>query len=288
MRETFPIDLDTAFHSINGGISMWIPRLADFLAEFGVGRLLEDLRIQVSQHTAGSMQNDCHFLMLGIDSIDRRALDNAIAPLKKSRQKMLDFSKEHEELKESLRDMQCQWLALSEKVKQYLALWVPWASRTEMARRQELLPWVVDPRLMELTLRLDLSMIGSVFESPRELAHNIDYFNTKIEAIDRVISQAHRAGSLPNDLSVADFHGAIAELRKKQEEFNKITGQMTEIMRQWQLADGEYFAKRDNLLQLLWTMSADAQWSLFRICHAQLGARIVHVDGDNSDQLHAA
>lgn len=267
MHETHPVDEYTQFNSVNGGISMWIPKLADKLVGLGVEKLLEELRKEVFQRNTDNMQNDFHYLVRGLESIDRSTLDNAITPLKTPYQEIEELSKTYEELKTSLGDTDHKWLALSERVKQELERWEDWAIKTEMARQQELLPWTGDQYGMEHKLRFDLKASSSIQSKPHK---DIEFFKKQIDAINRIISRAYITNSLPNNLSVIDFHNAIAELLKEQEEFNKTTSNKAKITERWQKARDEYRAKCSDLLKLLWNMPEESHWALFRISAATL------------------
>jgi hypothetical protein len=268
MEESVSVDIQSQFNSFNGGISMWLLRLATDLVEHGAYEIVQQMQKEFAHTQDHTLQTNWHFLIEGIRSIDKKKLENAIAPLKKPYQKMQVLCGDYQECVESRKQAEHQWHSAAERAKYQLEVWEKWACETEIARRKKIFTRV--PTITNFGFYLKFSGGGCVLDSPQKLQYNLTFFKSKVEAIKGVISNSYIAEELPQDRSPSDFYKAIESLEEHQEQAIHFSNAVSRICEEYKSLEASYSSQIQALNRLLWQMPETAHWALFRICRADL------------------
>ncbi len=247
---------------------MWIPRFSHLLVERGLNAFFEKMQEKVSNATDRRLRDDLHFLIKGVKSIDRHALEAAIASLKGPFQATVSLSNKHEQCAASIKQAESEWQRAAERAKQQLEAWGEWAYEIEVARYKRLVAWdsLVSSLRLSFEFRSDLSFLGS----PQRLRTNFEFFERRVEAIRGVIATAYIAEALPAKLDHVEFDEAIHCLFERQAKVDQCVQTSREIEAKWVVAGAEYSELEKPLLELLRSMPSTALWALFRICRPDL------------------
>ncbi len=260
-----------SFNSLNGGITMWLGRLADRLVEDGTDEFLKQMQEEFDHtlHTQNqNSQNNIYFLINGINSIDKSTLEQAIASLREPYQRAKNLRESYQQCVESLEQADHRWNSYAESAKSLLEILGKWACETEVARSKKLIR--SQHSLLSPIFPLKYCGGWSVLNSPQQLRANLTHFKDKVNEINHVIDRSYIAGDLPQNLSPSDFRTAIKSLEEQQEQANNLSNKVSRAIEDLESAEASYFSQRQPLFNLLWQMPETAHWALFRICRPDL------------------
>ncbi|GLQ87144.1 hypothetical protein [Dyella flagellata] len=268
MNQASELDIYTQFNSLNGGVSMWIPRFSHHLVERGVDAFFEDVREEAAKTKDRRLRNDLHFLSKGVKSIDKQTLEAVIASLRGPFQTIVTLSSRHEHCVASMKQAEGEWRRAADRAKQQLEAWGRWAYETEVTRYKRLFAW--HNLVPSLKLSFEFRSEWDVLSSPQRLRTNLEFFEIRIEAIRGVISTAYIVEALPINLEPVEFDEAIDCLLERQAKVDHWAETSHQIEGEWRAAGADYLELEKPLLELLRSMPNTALWALFRICRPDL------------------
>lgn len=123
MTEATTISLVEHFNSINGGISMWLSRLLDYLVAHGLDEFYRSAHEESNYSPLMALRNDWHFLRLGIEGLGNDRLVTMITSLKEPFARIKKLDEEYQCCVESIEKAEEQWLVVAERAKRQLAIW---------------------------------------------------------------------------------------------------------------------------------------------------------------------
>lgn len=266
MEQTSQIDINESFKSPNGGISMWLPYLAESLIQQGAVGLLEQMQQQLSLCEDRNEQNDGHFLIEGIKGIDQTKLERAVFELKEPYKQLLALYDDSQKCNEAVKNAESEWFPTAGKAKSQLKAWERWATETEIARRKQL-RWA---SMVDIRVHWMFTGATQLLGSPQEFRGNREYFTSKVEKIKRVISDSYITDALPQHLIPSDFYRAIEALEEHQRHVDDLVSKERQAFKKLENLQKSYLSKLPLLSNLLWEMPETAHWALFRICRPDL------------------
>jgi hypothetical protein len=256
--------------SLNGGIPMWIPRLADHLAVNGVGKVINDSIEDLKGFQDNHRKTHLDFLISGLKSLNQVELAAAVASIAEYPAQISALGAQYKEQSKALENIRSDWSIAAENAKKQILAWQKWACVKEAAARKEMLPWLRDDLCLEMYVGFELSGAHLVLSSPDSLARQEDFFKQKISSIRAVIERSYVNGVFDAALSLVDFDDALHELTKKQREFTDCENVFEEIKVDLGKCRESYYARREPLIQMLWLMPLSAKEALFWLCCPEL------------------
>ncbi|WP_186115430.1 hypothetical protein [Burkholderia gladioli] len=268
MTEASTISLREKFKSLNGGISMCLNRLSDSLVAFGLDNFYQNAHDALTNSTDISTRNDWHFLRLGIESLGNENIEILTSSLKDPYTRLKALTEEHQQFVTSVEEAEKYWEVAAECARQQLAIWEPWAIKTEIAWKKSGAPWLHPSQfdsLLGLRVSMKIRSAKSLITSPQQLKKNLPSFNTNLKSIRNIISRTYLENELPNQSIVYDLDIAISNLMKHQRKFESLEKQENEISDKLTILEREYENQKKQLTTLLNNLPDTAQWALFLI-----------------------
>ena len=264
------ISIQAQMASLNGGIPMWIPKLADFLAVNGVERFINESMEEAENFQDKHWKNHLHFLISGLKSIDPTELAAAVAPLAEYPARLRALEAQWKEQSKALENLNEEWRITTASAKTHIVAWQKWASATEAEARKEALPWLRSDSWLDMSVGFELSGAHSVLSSPHCLARQEIFFNEKISAIRAVVERSYVNGVFDAALIPADLDDAIHKLIIKQQEVIECEAVLKEIKVEWEKCSDSYTTHRSPLIKMLWLMPLSGRVALFWLCRPEL------------------
>lgn len=265
------ISLQQRFDSPNGGISMWLWNLSDFLAKHGIDEFYHIADDELRNSSETNLRNDWHYLRTGVESLDCASLEGIVATLKEPFAQIGAVEQKYASCVASIEKAMENWERVAERTRQQLAVWEHWAVEAEISRRT--LPWRTTSRIgFVLRPKISIELGGAMtsIESPDRLQKNLAFFESRIDRIKGIISTAYIENELPEKYNVRDFDIAIRDLMKCQVHVIELESRKAEIVEKLKCAESVYRSQRKPLDILLSQLPKAAQWALFRICRPDL------------------
>jgi hypothetical protein len=269
MTETLDTETRSQFNSLNGGIGMWIPLFADYLAEYGLAGFFQEIREMSANTQDNRLKDDLLFLSIGVKSLDPTVLENSLVPVRGLLLRMHNLSEVYQQCAEALKQGERDWYGAAERAKQQLEVWEKWAYETEVAFYEKNVPWL-DLNSKKFSLKLELCVADIALKSPKKLEEDLEFFNKTIAAIRKIICTAYCDDNLPINLAVSDFNVAIENLMEHQAKVNKLLMAESRARKEFEEARANSSSQKSGLLELLWSMDKAALWALFRISRPDL------------------
>lgn len=272
MGNVSPFDANESFNSFNGGIEMWLCRLADDLAEHGTLVILQGIEADIARTQDPDDKADLYQVSRGLKNLDRNALEKAVAATEESFQCMHTLQVQFQHCYEELEKSKCQWNVAADAAKLELTAWGKWASATEIAHNNELFPFFVS-RLGISRESLKFNCASSVFESPKSFEANLNHFKGVVDAIRARIAGKYRAANYPEALDRPAFDMAVDALEKLHKQHKALLLKEDEIRQKLVPSEARYASAKQPLVVLLALMPDIAQWALFRLRRPDLRGR---------------
>ena len=264
------LSIEAQMNSLNGGIPMWIQRLADILAEHGVEQTLKGAIADAEQSPGKLRKTHLHFLIRGIKSINRSELVAAVEPLKEYPHRLRALVAQWGQQFDTLKRTKAEWDIAAAHARTEVSAWQQWASAAVATARKEAFPWAGADWSIDFQVQLEFSGATSALSSHENLAGNIDFFNEKIASIRAVIERSYVNGSFDEALSPVALDEAVCALLDKQEEVGKCQELLDMTNVEWDKCSHSYSTLRSSVVHLLQEMPESARVALFWLCRPDL------------------
>lgn len=272
MTETSKFSLEYQFNSLNGGISMCIPRFSDSLVSHGLDEFYRFAHDKLEHSPCSKTREDWHFLRSGVEGLGSERLAAMIASLKAPRTQLETLSEEYRCCTTSIGKTEEQWHAASETARQQLAFWEEWAIEAEIKWQKNAFPWADvfgGDVLLRFSVLHDLGDTSGALVSSQRLQKNLDFFKKKVGVIQAKIASAYLASELPEGRSPYKFEMALKELLNVQKKIQMLENEKAEIAKKQECAWEMYRTNKKPLVDLLFQLPLTAQWALFIICREE-------------------
>lgn len=272
MENISTFDAKESFDSLNGGIDMWISRLADDLAKHGTLLILQGIEADIASTQDPDDKADLHQVSRGLMNFDRNALETAVATAEEPFQRMHTLQVQFQHCEEELVKLKRQWDVAADAAKLELSAWGTWAEATEIARSNELFPFFYN-RFGISRESHEYICMSSVFESPKSFDANVNYFRGIVDAIRERIASKYRAANHPEALDRPAFDMAVDALEDLHKKHKVLVLKEDEVRQELITSEARYASSKQSLVVLLAQMSDTAQWALFRLRRSDLHKR---------------
>lgn len=263
------LTLRAQMKSLNGGIPMWLPQLAGFLADQGGAICIRVAREEAENSGDLHKKNHWHFLTSGLESINPTELATALEPLKEYPLQLRELEAQWSKQSKTLEIITAEWDLAASYAKKHILAWQKWASATVAAARKEAFPWT-DFDWLDFSVPFEFSGATAALSSPQDLARNLDFFNDKVTLIRQVIQRSYVNGFFDETLSPADLDKAVRDLIDKQMEVIECEAAVAATKANWVRCGDAYQTHREPLMKLLWLMPESAHMALFWLCRPEL------------------
>jgi hypothetical protein len=248
--------------SINGGIDMWLFRLADNLVEHGTSGFLQVLEAEISSTQDPDEKANLYQVSMGLKNLDRTALEKAVVATEEPFKRMYALQVQFQRCYDDLNASKLQWHAAAESANLELTVWGKWAYAKEIACKKELL--FFGAQYLGIRESLKFSCGSSVFDSPESFESNIKHFRNVVDAIRATIVDGYRAANLAEALDRPAFDKAVDALEKLLEQ-HKALLLKEEVVRQKLIPlEAGFASAKQSIVALLNQMPEVAKWALFR------------------------
>lgn len=261
----------TSFNSVNGGIKMWLCRLADDLAADRKLEIFLVLENEIARTEHSDQKADLYLISCALKNLDNFALEGAIAAADKPFQRKYDFQVRRHQCNKKLEVSKRQWLAAAELANIQIAAWGKWARATKNAHSNEqLTPHAYFSGMRE---PLSVTCVSSILDSPKSFEVNRKYFKSVIDAIRTVIFEGYRTANHPLALDRLSFDTAVDAFETLLKLHKTLLIEKEGICEELSRAAERYESAKQPLVDLLALIPNTAQEALFRLQRPDLCER---------------
>lgn len=254
-------DAQASFDSLNGGIQMWLGRLADTLAESGTFEVLKRLEAEISRTQDSGEKADLYELDSGLKNLDQTTLEEAVAEAKKHFHPMSAFQVRFQQCYEKLEEFEKKWHVAAKSTEHQLAIWGAWACARKAKSMNRLFP--CDIPLLKLRISFEFTCRSDTFNSPTSFEANLDRFKEVVAAIRKEIPDGYRADDLPEALDPLAFNKTVDALKELLVPHKDILRKEEEIRQKLLSLEARYASAKQQLIGLLTLMPEAAKLALF-------------------------